>query len=404
MDGEASMRGWLAAAAAVMAGALGGLAYAQGAAPASAPAPNDYGDKANWLCLPGRADACANDNTSTLVMANGSTKVETWKADPKAPVDCFYVYPTVSNDPGAVSDMTPNKEEIFVVQQQAARLGIKCRVFAPLYRQVTLTALKAFMGGKPLPGSSEPWVREVGYDDVRDAWNWYLKNENHGRGVVLLGHSQGSGVLTRLIAEEIDGKPVQKQLISAILMGTNLPVPEGKDVGGVFKTIPLCHSMTQTGCVIAYASFRETSPPPANSLFGKPREAHPGWVAACVNPAALGGGVGPLHAYMTNGEQIVADAAKGPAWVKGKTIKTPFVSLPGLLTAECKTTDGFTYLSIHINADPADPRSDDISGDVVVFGQVQKNWGLHLIDVNLAMGNLVDIVGSQGKTWLKANR
>jgi hypothetical protein len=394
-----------------MAAALGGPALAQGdtAAPVAAattPAPNDYGDKANWLCLPGRADACANDNTSTVVMASGATKVETWKADPRAPVDCFYVYPTVSNDPGAVSDMTANREEIFVVQQQAARLGIKCRVFAPLYRQVTLTALKAFMGGRPLAGSTEPWVREVGYDDVRDAWTWYLKNENHGRGVVLLGHSQGSGVLTRLIAEEIDGKPIQKQLISAILMGTSLPVPDGKDVGGAFKAIPLCHSATQTGCVIAYASFRETSPPPANSLFGKPREPHEGWVAACVNPAALGGGAGPLHAYMTNSEQIVADAArKGPEWVKDKPIKTPFVSVPGLLSAECKTTaDGFNYLSVHINADPADPRTDDIAGDVVVFGQVQKNWGLHLIDVNLAMGNLVDLVGSQGGAWLKANR
>ena len=386
---------------------LAGWAQAQTAAPAASapgmPAPNDYGNKANWLCLPGRADACANDNTTTVVKADGSTSVETWKADPKAPIDCFYVYPTVSNDPGVVSDMVPNREETFVVQQQAARLGLKCRVFAPLYRQVTLTALKAFMGGKPMAGSLEPWVREVGYDDVRDAWNWYLKNENHGRGVVLLGHSQGSGVLAQLIAQEIDGKPVQKQLISAILMGASLPVPEGKDVGGLFKSVPLCHSAVQTGCVIAYASFRDTSPPPANSLFGKPREPHEGWVAACVNPAALGGGVGALHSYLTNTGQIVTDAARQEGWTKGKTITTPFVSLPGFLTGECKTTDGFTYLSIHINADPADPRTDDIAGDVVVFGQVQKNWGLHLIDVNMAMGNLVDIVGSQGRAWLKSH-
>src|SRR4029078_12077018 len=108
-----------------------------------------------------------------------------------------------------------------------------------------------------------------GYNDVLDAWNYYLKNDNAGRGVVLIGHSQGSGVLTQLIRNEIDGKPIQERVISAILMWTSLPLPRGKDVGGAFKKMPLCHSANQTGCVIAYASFRATSPPPANSLFGR---------------------------------------------------------------------------------------------------------------------------------------
>jgi hypothetical protein len=59
--------------------------------------------------------------------------------------------------------------------------------------------------------------------------------------------------------------------------------------------------------------------------------------------------------------------------------------------------NGFNYLSIHINADPADPRIDNVRGDIT------PDWGLHLIDVNLAMGNLVDLAGSQGKAWLAAN-
>ena len=92
-----------------------------------------------------------------------------------------------------------------------------------------------------------------------------------GRGVVLIGHSQGSGVLTQLIANEIDGKPAQKQLISALLLGTNLPVLKGQDTG-TFKSIPLCKSPSQTGCAVAYVSFRETSPPPKGSRFGVPRE------------------------------------------------------------------------------------------------------------------------------------
>ena len=102
----------------------------------------------------------------------------------------------MSNDPGAVSDMIPGPEEFNVVKAQLARFGSKCRIYAPMYRQFTLTALRAGIAGKPLPGSTDPGVRLVGYNDVVDAWNYYLANENHGRGVVLIGHSQGSGVLT----------------------------------------------------------------------------------------------------------------------------------------------------------------------------------------------------------------
>src|SRR5215211_2255898 len=67
---------------------------------------NDYADPKTWLCRPGRQDACAVDQTTTVVAADGKLTRETWKADPAAPIDCFYVYPTVSTDPGGNSDMT----------------------------------------------------------------------------------------------------------------------------------------------------------------------------------------------------------------------------------------------------------------------------------------------------------
>jgi hypothetical protein len=338
--------------------------------------------------------------TATVIKANGAMSVEAFKADPKAPVDCFYVYPTVSNDKGVVSDMIAGPEELNVVRAQLARLGSKCRIFAPLYRQFTLTALRAASAGTPMPGSADPAVRQVGYNDVLDAWNHYLTHDNKGRGVVLVGHSQGSGVLARLIAAEIDGKPVQKQIISAMLLGTSLGVEKGKDTG-TFKSIPTCRSAGQTGCVIAYATFRDTVPPPANTRFG--RVANPAMEAVCTNPAALGGGKGELKAYLSNTAAEIADSsAAPPAWVKGQpNPKTPFVALPGLLTGECVSKGGYNYLEAHVNADPADPRADTIAGDVVgPGGQIAADWGLHLIDANIAMGNLVDLVGSQGKAWL----
>ncbi|MGK3844998.1 DUF3089 domain-containing protein, partial [Enterococcus faecium] len=74
--------------------------------------------------------------------------------------------------------------------------------------------------------------------------------------------------LKQLIAEEIDGKPAQKLLISAMLMGTNVAVPAGKDVGGDFKAVPLCRKADQTGCLVSYVTFRRDAPPPETSRFG----------------------------------------------------------------------------------------------------------------------------------------
>ena len=211
-------------------------------AAAPAPAKNDYGKSESWLCRPGRQDACAVDLTTTIVRADGKLTTEKWAANPKAPIDCFYVYPTVSNDATPNSDMVAGPEELGVIRAQFARFGSHCRVYAPLYRQVTLTALRAFIAGRIMTVDLA-----LGYNDVRDAWNYYLEHDNQGRGVVLIGHSQGSLVLTQLIKNEIDGKTVQSRIISALLLGTSLPVPKGKDVGGAFQHLPLCHSAKQTG-------------------------------------------------------------------------------------------------------------------------------------------------------------
>ena len=232
-----------------------------------------------------------------------------------------------------------------------------------------------------------------------DAWNYYLAHENHGRGVVLIGHSQGSGVLTQLISNEIDGKPVQAKLVSAILMGTRLPIDKGKDTG-LFKSIPLCKSASQTGCVIAYASFRDTIPPPANSLFGKaPSDTQ---VAACANPAALGGGRASCTPICRTARRSPTAASRKIVWVKGKpNPTTPFVSVPGLLTGQCVEKNGFSYLEVHVNAVPADPRTDDYRRRRGRRERPdQRGWGLHLIDANLAMGNLVDLVGAESKAYL----
>ena len=359
---------------------------------------NNYGDTANWLCWPGaQPNACEADLRSTVVNADGSMAVEPFKANPDAPIDCFYVYPTVSRDPGELSDMTVKAEEQAVAREQAARFGAKCRIFAPMYRQRTITAL--------MKASSLTAQPVTSYSDVRDAWNYYLTHENHGRGVVLIGHSQGARMLKELVAREIDGKPIQARLVSAILLGGNVTVAKGSDAGGDFKKVPLCRSAGQIGCVIAYSSFPENSPPPEDSLFGRPNTPGENLVGACVNPASLTGGEGQLHSYLASGVSLApGDQRFADTWVKGKQVTTPFVSVPGLMTARCVSTPQFNYLAVHVNGDPAAPRTRDIHGDVVLNGKTLHKWGWHLIDVDLALGNLLDIVERQTAAWLKVGK
>jgi hypothetical protein len=376
--------------------AAGGLIFFVGfIGTADAQSADDYSNPSIWLCRPGRQDACTEPQDATIVAANGSFTHEAFHPAKNPPIDCFYVYPTVSNETTGNSDLTITRAEKNVVNTQFSRFAAKCRLFAPMYRQVTLTALRAMLAGKPIPAD-----RELGYNDVVAAWNYYLAHDNKGRGVVLVGHSQGSGVLTQLIKNEIDGKPIESQILSAMLMGTSVPVPKGADVGGAFKHMPVCRSNSQLGCVIAFADFRASAPPPANSRFGKAPE---GMQAVCANPAALGGGSGMLDAYLSSGRiSTASDGTLEPyPWTDpAKAIDTPFVKVPGLLSAACIDDENGSYLAVTLHPTEGGARANDISGDVIVNGQVLPDWGLHLIDANLNMGNLVAIVGDETKAYL----
>ena len=79
--------------------------------------------------------------------------------------------------------------------------------------------------------------------------------------------------------------------------------------------------------------------------------------------------------------------------------------MPGLLTAQCTSNEHASYLEIAVHGDPADPRTDNIRGDLGVGNQILTDWGLHLIDVNLGLGNLVFIVKKLSRAWrANANR
>lgn len=364
------------------------------ASPAPSPPPiihTDYSKDDVWLCKPGKANnACDANIDATIIKADGSTSVEKFKADPNATIDCFYIYPTVSLDPFSESDLIPGPEELSVVKSQVERMGAHCKVYAPMYRQFSLGALRARTGtGGSVPTRGNPGD---GTADVDDAWDYYLAHLNQGRGVIIVGHSQGSGQITRLIAAKVDGKDAQKRFVSAIIMGTAFQVPPGKDVGGSFKSIPVCKTAADIGCVVTYSSFRDNVPPSAAASFGIGRN---GMDAVCTNPAAMAGGVATApKAYFSTGTK---------EWLPGKKIDTPFVMEPGKITTECVKDGAHTYLKVHVNQDAKDKRTVDPLTDVMAAGKPDPSWGLHLVDANLGMGDLVDNLGKQATAWKKAH-
>ena len=345
-----------------------------------------------WLCRPGRADLCSSDQAVTTLSADGNRAVQVIKPDANAPIDCFYVYPTISQDPNPHSTLQAGPGEQRAVAQQFAPFASVCRPFAPMYRQITLAGLRAAMAGNPAGVNPE-----IAIEDVRAAWRHYLANDNKGRGVVLVGHSQGSRMLLELLKRDVDGQPVQQRLVSALLIGYNLMAPVGADTGGALPTLPVCRTGIQTGCVVAYSSFRDTSPPPGNARFG--RSNTPGSEVACTDPVQLSGQ--PLRSMLVRDANLLGQPVLRGEWEKRlEGVATPFVNLPGLLRTACVKDGATHYLALSTNSAVQGSLLSNIPGDIVVNDRVLNDWGLHLIDVNLVMGNLLTLVQQQGTAWM----
>jgi hypothetical protein len=346
-----------------------------GSAPAQ-PAPIDYSQTASWVCRPGAEEVCTTGLDAMVVTATGQRTLEVFTPAADPPIDCFYVYPTISKEPTPYSDMARAPEIEHVTMAQAGRLTSRCRLFAPLYRQATMTGLRQEMtGGAPLDWGGP-------YGDVLAAWRWYMAHENHGRGVVLIGHSQGAILLQRLIAEEIDGKPAQERLVSAFLAGDPaLSVPRGALVGGAFKYIPLCTGAAQAGCVYVWGTYLADDADPSR-FFG--RNPGGGMAARCANPAAPDSGSVALVAYMSKPPFAPQD---DPPWVK----------LEGQLTGQCVSDAQGSVLRITILPTQF--------ADLLRLGfqhyALGPGWGLHRLDLSLPQGNILDVVDAETQTWAK---
>lgn len=342
-----------------------------------------------WLCRPGLADnPCESDLTTTVISADGSTTTEAAAPAEDPPIDCFYVYPTVSGQQTENANLDIDPEEKAVAVHQAARFSQVCKVYAPMYRQLTLKAI----GGEVTAEAGA-----LAYGDVLSAWQDYLAHYNDGRGVVFIGHSQGTMMLTRLIASEIDPNPdVLRHLVSALLIGGNVTVAVGQDVGGDFQNVPACRSADQTGCVVAYSTFNE--PPPPDASFGRvgvgPSSGQPitgDLEVLCVNPASLSGGTGPLQPYFSS-SPLPGALGELIGTARVAAVPTAWVTYPGLYTGHCESSGGADWLQVDTTNIAGDQRP-------VVSQTLGPTWGLHLADISVALGNLVDLVRQQAAAY-----
>jgi hypothetical protein len=377
-------RGLALAGALVVPTALAVASPAPATAAPSSYVPSGRPDAAGtvWLCRPGLANSpCDFPQQATVVPARGARTTQNGAVATSSRFDCFYVYPTVSKQRTANANLKIQAGEVGAAIAQASRFSSVCQVWAPMYTQRTAASLARGLGAAPAADAAA-------YASVLSGWKDYLANYNDGRPIVFIGHSQGSAMLIRLLASQVDPNPaLRTRTVLAILPGGNVTVPVGRSVGATFRRLPVCTSSGQAGCVIAYSSF--PNQPPRNSLFGRPgqgvslqsgQKATRGVKVACVNPAAIGGGTAGLDPY------FVTPTATPPP----PPVATPWVTYPGLYSATCRSGGGASWLQV---------RTLVRAGRPVMTQSQGAQWGYHADDINLALGNLVDDVKAAESTY-----
>lgn len=219
-----------------------GVAYA-GYSPPSTP---DYANEAAWAALPNR-----RDSVDALPLGADAADLQD-----SAAADVFFVHPTTyyrrDGWNADIKDMrTNNFTESGSLRHQASVFNGCCRIYAPRYRQATLAA---FIDTE---GNGAPAL-ELAYGDVKAAFEYYLQTYNRGRPFILAGHSQGARHAIRLMAEQIDGKPIAARMIAAYLIGYPLKLTQA---GRPFEHASLCQNAQDTGCILGWNTTIEGGDP-----------------------------------------------------------------------------------------------------------------------------------------------
>lgn len=331
-----------------------------------------------WICKPGQADDLCAGSISTKA---GTPSQEIGFTRPEnPPVDCFYIYPTVSEQDADNANLDKDPEVKRVIVQQARMFSRVCDVYAPMYRQDTK------------PGIYTERT-EVAYQSALSGWKDYLANYNNGRGVILLGHSQGSATVARLIDEEIDPNPeLRQQLVGAILPGGNIHVKKGETTGGMFENVPTCTEPGQYGCLVAFSTYQGNpgADPDFSDLgsgywaYDMPRPSSEEYEVVCTDPAQLSG-----KQYLTtlmNMDYLLSPPADGNEVAF-------WTAYPDAVSSSCQRDGTKHWLNVDFVGSP-----NPLLGAMLAQVADGNNW--HVPEVNAAEENLVQIAQLQTDSYL----
>lgn len=263
--------------------------------PEQQPAAPDYAKEKYWSALPFRTDA-----------ADKIPNIEQWINDSLKDADVFYIYPTIYMSGKTWNADLANKKlnkriDEKPVRYQASVFNESCRVYAPRYRQAIINAFYGDEGKKAL---------EFAYQDVKTAFEYFLKHYNHNRPFIIASHSQGTYHARKLLQEMIDTTTLRNRMVAAYIIGYGIDT-------AMYVTLKPCENETQTNCYITWASFKYGINPTVKALYGN----------ICINPLTWKTNPATAEKICSKGailldfnkqyeKQVCTEVHEGYLWVK----------------------------------------------------------------------------------------
>lgn len=307
----------------------------------------DYSDQKNWASLPQMKDMA-----DTVPRNSGLQDLQA-----SAVADVFFIYPTIftfepENEYHWNADVNDEELNLKVDQStilnQATVFNGSCKVYAPRYRQAHYSAFTT------KDKASADAALDLAYSDVKSAFEYYLEHFNHGRPIVIAGHSQGTVHAGRLLKDFFDGKPLQKQLVEAYLIGIATPAD-------YFETILPSNSPSDVGGFVTWNTFaKEFYPPYYDDGLDE---------AICTNPLT----------WRTDDTHADRFQNSGGVGLKFKFVKNP---------VDAQVHDGMLWIS-----------KPHVAGRIFIKTKV---W--HRADINLYWMNIRENVALRLSTFLTQNQ
>jgi hypothetical protein len=199
-------------------------------------------------------------------------------------------------------------------------------------------------------------------------------------------------MLTSLIKAKIDNDPtLRARMISALIIGGGVTVAQGQNKGGSFQNVPTCAASSDTGCVVAYASWAKEKPPAPGGAFTSAMAA--GTEFACTDPAQLSGNTGNYRgSYVATKTVLSKNFTNDLGGTMPAGVTTPFVLYRDMFKGECKVANGIKYLEISVAMSADDKRTAPPYRSSIVEN---IGGGMHLMDYNLEIDDLLDLVTKQ---------